>query len=612
MSLDVERVSPKARRARGWSLLLALTLGAALRWPALQLGFFGDDYLQLAMLRGQFVLQRAPWDLFWFGPGSAAERTALQSFGFLPWWSAQDLRIAMWRPLASLLIWFDATCFGDNAVPMHVHSLLWWALLVVVVWRLLFRLLPGRAAALGTVAYALDEAHTIPASWLANRSTLVAAVFGVLALDAHLRARQEGQARTAWLAALCWTAAFAAGEYAFGLAAYAVAYELTSGRRSTRLRSVSALALALPALGFLSARAVLGYGVHASGYYFDPTAAAYFGALPRRALAALAELVLGVPSGWAVSGSPWGFFLVQHGWLSVDAFLRLPEFWLLHCGLGAAALLAMGFGGRALMRREQHGALSFLLAGSALAVLAAAGALPSSRLLVGAELGVAAAVGATLAALWGHVSTPGLPLARRVVAGAALAAVASVHLGYAGYYTADETAARKVRATTARARALSAPLRRDASQLDVVIVGATDFTTETILPWVRVLHGLGPMHSYRRLSGAFQAHELTRIDAHTLEVRVLSSHLAGAFSGSLYRPATRPIQAGERFAAGDLTVEVLQIRDDNPARYRVRFARALDDPHLLFLHAFDRQLHRLELPAQGETLRLPLAAVPWM
>src|SRR5947207_998843 len=105
--------------------VLAIALGAVLRWPALLAPFHSDDYQQLAMLRGQFVLQRAPWDLFWFGPRSSAELRALQDFGFDPWWTAADHRLSMLRPLSSLAIWLDHRMFGPSPLPWHVHSLLW-------------------------------------------------------------------------------------------------------------------------------------------------------------------------------------------------------------------------------------------------------------------------------------------------------------------------------------------------------------------------------------------------------------------------------------------------------------------------------------------------------
>ncbi len=172
--------------------LLALGLGAGLRIPALLSPFHSDDYQQLAMLHGRFTLKRAPWDLFWFGPRSSTELHRLVDFGFDPWWTSPHHRLSMFRPLSSLLIWLDDRLFGLDPLAWHLHSLLWWVALIAAVAALLASLLPKRVAALALLLFALDEAHNAPLTWLANRSTLVAATFGALGLWAHLRARRAG------------------------------------------------------------------------------------------------------------------------------------------------------------------------------------------------------------------------------------------------------------------------------------------------------------------------------------------------------------------------------------------------------------------------------------
>jgi len=63
--------------------------------------------------------------------------------------------------------------------------------------------------------------------------------------------------------------------------------------------------------------------------------------------------------------------------------------------------------------------------------------------------------------------------------------------------------------------------------------------------------------------------------------------------------------------SGRTPQEILATDAGNPYRLRVRFDRALDDPRLVFLHAFPEGIRRIALPAQGETLRLPFAALPY-
>jgi hypothetical protein len=199
------------RRYWIWALAVLL-LGLGLRAPSLWAGFGMDDFAQLAMLAGEYPVERAPWDLFSFSKGEPDEVRTLMSRGSLAWWSHPELRLCALRPLSSLTMWADVKLFGHVGVWHHVHTLVWWSAMIMAAALLLRQLLPARWAGLALLLYVLDECHTYPVGWLANRNAIVSATFAFLALWAHVRHREHAWARGRWLAPLSIVLAMAGGE----------------------------------------------------------------------------------------------------------------------------------------------------------------------------------------------------------------------------------------------------------------------------------------------------------------------------------------------------------------------------------------------------------------
>jgi hypothetical protein len=276
--------------------------------------------------------------------------------------------------------------------------------------------------------------------------------------------------------------------------------------------------------------------------------------------------------------------------------------------MGVIALLAAAVSLRLVARRAQHelGALRWLLTGSLLALPAAAGTGPSARLLIAPAIGVCALLGALLVRAW-----QSLAVRWRWTALWLCAAIVLVHGLLAARNAYTDAAELRAHAQSVQRWARRAEIPRAAGDFDVVLVSASDFVTAANLPWLRLYEGLPLPHSYRRLSGAMQAHDVRRVDAHTIDLDVLSSDVSDAFAGSIYRGRQQPLLLGERVRLPGMDVQVLAVLDGNPWRLRFRFDRALDDPHLIWLHARPGGLRRFVLPREGETLRLPRAALPW-
>ncbi|MDH5673335.1 MAG: hypothetical protein OEZ06_14370 [Myxococcales bacterium] len=629
MAASKGRAAALALPAPAGLLLLALLLGLVLRLPMFSAGARSDDYVHHAMLQGRFAIERAPWDLYWFGGASETEQAALRNTGYLPWWSHPEHRVAMLRPLPSLLLALDDALFGVEGVGRHVHSTLWWALLLVAAAALLYRVLPPRLAALALVFYAIDEVHGFPLAWVANRSTLVATALATAALWAHVRRRQTGAPSGGALASVLLALALTAGEYALCALPYFFAFELCrrDESRTTRLRALAPMLLLTSTYAIV--RSALGYGTHASGLYMSPLGQPLDflqSALPRMG-AIMADLTLGVPAAWYNGGSPLRTLVLSLELFDVETWQRLPSWRSSHAAIGllGAALLVSAYfkllpksasAARTPEAREpaRADALRWLVLGAVGSLPIAAGPLPSSRLLCAAGLGMAALYAFLLLQALDALRAPAATAATRrrwLILAIALVGVhgcgaALRSHGYAAMVAEGANAERKL--------ALDWPLpasREQCAKTDTALVSASDFATAAHLPLIRAAHGACVPRSYQRLSGAPLPHYLLGVDDHSLEVQVIGSDLSAGFAGSLYRPASARFRVGERFELPSMAVEITAVRDGQPTRFRVRFEKRLDDPALQLLQAGREGLLPIAPPAPGERVLVPRATPAW-
>jgi hypothetical protein len=599
-------------------LLLGVLAAIALRWPAVDAGYQDDDYIQAAMLEGAFWIERGPLDLFWFSGRDAAEQRALMDHGYLPWWADPEHRVGMMRPFASGLLAIEHA-LGLSPVAQHLVALGLCALCLLAAYRLLRALLPPWIAVLGTLIYALDEAHGAPTAWLANRSTLISTLLAFLALASYVRARSEAPGQLAPLvrAFALLALAFVSGEYGYFALGYIAAFELLGPVKRSWRAPLGALSLAAVVS---AAAALLGYGVVSSGYYISPfrDAARFADATIVRLPALVFDLLLGIPSRWVQSGWPLRDIALERGWLDAQAWYELPSYAVVAGFAVWLALCALYFTVRALARDAALAPLRYLVLGACLALIPAAGALPSPRLTGGSALGFAALFAALLVHAARYVRrallarAPGTSIPRGLTAAAIALGIAFTH----GLLPADRALADSRnsahRARAARKWALEADLPAQLSPgTQVWLTSASDFTTASHVPWARWLRGLPRIERFRLLSGAARAHDLFRIDDRTLEVQVLSSDAGRAFMGSLYRSEAAPFHKGDEIRLPGVTVRVLVTADGDPLRLRFTADRSLDDPTIVLLCPEPPGIRRCAMPAVGYALRLPRAPVPW-
>jgi hypothetical protein len=168
--------------------LVAAGLTMLLSLPALRAGFVGDDYYHRAMLLGTGEVGEVYnplTDLFEFVPqGSGADR--LRDAGVIPWWSHPELELGFLRPVTALSHMLDYALWPHAPALQHAQSMLWFGIGVVLA-GILYRQVHGLTAVAGlaVLLFAVEDAHSMPIGWLANRNASIALVFGLLGAAAH-------------------------------------------------------------------------------------------------------------------------------------------------------------------------------------------------------------------------------------------------------------------------------------------------------------------------------------------------------------------------------------------------------------------------------------------
>lgn len=298
MSSVFQRIATHPRSA-----LFCAFVAFAMTLPMLGIGYYLDDQLHTFILDGGTFPGGpwGPWDLYRFADGGEQLREATRQ-GFFPWWSSPDLRLSFFRPLPSLWRALDHQLFGHSALIPHLESSLAFAGATYVAWHAYNTILkPGEpshqhswrfrapvGATLAALMFAVDDAHSLSVSWVANRYALVVALFGFasIAVFAKRKLHDGPLSRSSLTSAGLFALALASGETALAALGYLVALALLffptpSGRK----RACQALAPHFVVLGgWAILYRNLGYGAGGGAFYIDPlrSPGAFAGAVVER------------------------------------------------------------------------------------------------------------------------------------------------------------------------------------------------------------------------------------------------------------------------------------------------------------------------------------------
>jgi hypothetical protein len=559
--------------ARPGATRLAVLLGVLLCAPSLANGLNLDDVLHAARVadgggdpRDLFVLFGGPTPLF---AGADAP------------WRHEEMSLALLRPLAAATHLVDLRAWGGQPVWMHVHSLLWYALLLVVAGRVYRRLIPtGWACGLATLLYAVDHGHGMVVGWLAARNGLIGATLGLACLAAHVRWR-EGWRPGAALAPVALLVGLLASEGAVAVCGFLAAYASCIERGPASRRLASLVPAAAVVLAWRAGYVAAGYGAAHSGFYFDP----------------------GDLSGFVGRSLAHGLILVwSQVFVSAGEALGLAPGLFLPAALVAAVTLAgLAAWFRAELRRSA--ALRFWAVGTLACALPLGSTLPTDRqlLLIGfGVFGFAAQLCAELRAVgerraglrwfgrgWFvlHALLSPLLLPLRAASPAQIHAIAS--------------------------RAADAYLT-DAPPERVILLRAPSDLVMLYARAERRLAGRPFPAELRYLYAGLGALTVTRVDARTLELRPEGGWLYAPLD-RLFRAEADRFRAGERVAAGTMTVEVVEVsHDGRPLVARMRFDRALEDASFAWSSWEANGPAPFELPAVGATRTLPATNNPML
>lgn len=556
---------------RRWSPLAVAFL---VTLPAATTGFVLDDWVQRGVVRGEFD-HTTKLALFNFGAGDAEALAPYIERGPYPWFTLPELKLRFLRPLSSALIVFDTEVFGATAWPQHLHSTLWYVALTAIVFVLYRRLVPG-VAVLAGVLFALDDAHVMPAGWLANRNALVAVTFVWTGLVAHLAWRERGWRPGAVLSAACYVLGLAAGETAVAALAYVVAFEVAGQpARPLFARARGLVPLAIVVAGYFVAYRLLHAGARGSATYIDPVGEplAFLAVAPVRFFANVGTQAFGFPDVWISLPEAKGLVTVA--------------------GVVALPLATLAWRRWAPIDEAQRRTLGWLLLGSAGAMAPALATFPAVRLLTAASLGLCAVVATLLAGAWRDRGV------RRVL-GVAWLGAAFVLQPLSQWVVLPLA----FDAIGGRARQAVRDLALSGGER-VVVLSSTEFVPAVYaVPLLAELQQALP-RTWQVWSMAPLAVDVRRTGEQQLELEVVGGRMIDSMFEENFRGDGFPMSVGDRVQLEKAALTVLAVEGGKPTKVRADLELAPSD--YTFVWWDGDTLARVTLPEPGQARRLPNA-----
>ncbi len=523
--------------------------------------------------------------MFRFLDGDPARTMKLMDHGGLPWWTVPEAKGSFWRPVTILTHWLDYRLWPNAAWLMHLHSVAWYGLLVLGAAALYRRMMgAGVAAGLALVLFAIDDAHAMPAAWLANRNAMVSAVFGIVAVLAHIHWRRDGRTTAGGVALLCTTLSLLSAEAGVGTFAYLAAYAACLERGKWYKRAATLAPYIMILIVWRIVWTIGNHGVQHLGLYIDPVSEPgpfVLGLIQRVPLLMLGQ--------WAMPPAEIAIILSNPLVLALQI-----------AGVAITAVVAAAFA--PLIRRDP--VARFWALGMVLSLVPICASFPANRLLSYVGIGAFGLLAQFLAAVLrlgngAHLDLSGYRPRRVLGWSLVVMHLFLAPLGMmmsAAYPTGFQRLTDQLTVRTALDPAVETQ--------DLIIVNAPSVMHAMYLSVQRELAGQPVPRHTRVLAPALPAISVHRTDERTLVIRPEKSFIAWEFD-HLFRSKRRPMSVGQRVRLTGLTIEVTKLTPDlRPAEAVFQFAVPLEDRSLRWLEWKDGEFVSFTPPRIGETIEL--------
>ena len=571
-----------------WAIIAASLLLCA---PALVTGLILDDNFHAVALRDNLSTsgaKRAPWDAYTFAKSPAQVHQMIEESTF-PWWSDPEARLSFFRPLSSLTLWVDHQLWPKSPVLMHMQSLAWFALLLVVVARV-YRRFSASAFSLGfaglaLLLYAVDDAHAMSVGWVANRAAVIALSCGFAALLAHDTWRNTGRTRYLVGSLSLMALAFGFGEAALQALAYVFAYAVCFDGGKKRARWKTLLPYAALFVVWHIGYELGGFGASRSALYIDPFA---------DPVAFAKAVVTRMP---VLLAAQFGGLSADLGDLLKYASPALTA-WILPLAIGVVAVSAWLF--YPLWSRRD---VRFWVVGTVLSTLPVCVLAPADRLLIATGLGGSALIAILLLSALDRAREL-RSRSRRFWAGT----LAVIHLVIAPLLLPVQAYGLSFMESYIGRAERSIPDGAEIADKTVVLLNPPSDEFGIYMSYHRIVRGGVMPEHIRWIANGDTDLMLTRVDEHTLRVRPSEGFLPKGALWTLRTPNYRS-QAGDTVALQGTQFTVTDVTaDGRPAEVLVKFDKTIDSDELMWMRWNNRDgFEPFRVPAVGHSTLVPAA-----